>query len=571
MARGRRSGRTGTSGGSARADGPALPESIETVEYEELPEGPSPQAQGSVGAAGVGDDTGRIDRMAEPDEVREPVTPTAAEPASSPPARKGGFLPGLIGGLLGGAAIVGGGGWWAYEKGPIKPALERLETTQAATQSAESGIATLGGKLDELGSSVGGKLAALDTSVGGLGTELGTTKTALQQADATIAALNEKLATTELALGDRLAAAETALGEKLAAAEAGTVALAAKLEQADRAFRAAGDQVTARMEAVNAKLVEVEQGQPADVVDKKTVADIAAKQAGIEQGQQSVEAALARLEQLVTQSLEAGNKQATALQTMVEGAGSRMEDIAAQQRELLAMKTALDEQAKVNEEQAATLADAAAQLQAIRAELQDKVQGARDELQQQLVDTSSRLTTEGAARERSVGLSLATNSLDASLQTGQPFTPTIDILRQLGQDDQVVQGIAGTLEPMAAGGIPTTGSLAQKLAEIQQSLAPASTAEPTDWLERTRENLNSLVNLHPVDEEAVPGESAVLAAREALLLQNLPGAVAAMQPLAEQGNAAAQAWVASANQRLSAAEAVETLRQHLKTMLARQG
>lgn len=560
MARGRRSGRTGASGGSARADGPALPESIETVEYEELPEGPSSQAQGSVGAAGAGDDTGRIDRMAEPDEVREPVTPTAADPASSPPARKGGFLPGLIGGLLGGAAIVGGGGWWAYEKGPIKPALERLETTQAATQSAESGIATLGGKLDELGSSVGGKLAALDTSVGGLGNELGTTKTALQQADATIAALNEKLAATE-----------SALGEKLAAAEAGTVALAAKLEQADRAFRAAGDQVTARMEAVNAKLVEVEQGQPADVVDKKTVADIAAKQAGIEQGQQSVEAALARLEQLVTQSLEAGNKQATALQTMVEGAGSRMEDIATQQRELLAMKTALDEQAKVNEEQAATLADAAAQLQAIRAELQDKVQGARDELQQQLVDTSSRLTTEGAARERSVGLSLATNSLDASLQTGQPFTPTIDILRQLGQDDQVVQGVAATLEPMAAGGIPTTGSLAQQLAEIQQSLAPASTSEPTDWLERTRENLNSLVNLHPVDEEAVPGESAVLAAREALLLQNLPGAVAAMQPLAEQGNAAAQAWVASANQRLSAAEAVESLRQHLKTMLARQG
>ena len=38
-------------------------------------------------------------------------------------------------------------------------------------------------------------------------------------------------------------------------------------------------EVIGRLEAVNAKLVEVEQAQPADVVDKKTVADIAAKQA----------------------------------------------------------------------------------------------------------------------------------------------------------------------------------------------------------------------------------------------------------------------------------------------------
>ena len=461
---------------------------------------------------------------------------------------------------MGGAAVVGGGGWWAYERGPIKPALERLDTTEAATRTAESGIATLGGKLDELGASLGGKLNELGSNVGGLGSELGNTKSALQQADSTIATL----------------------GEKLSGAESTTADLAAKLEQADRAFRAASDQVTARLEAVNAKLVEVEQGQPADIVDKKTVSDIAAKQGSIEQGQQSVAAALARLEQLVTQSLEAGNKQASALQTMVEGARSRMEEIAAQQRDLLAMKDELDNQAKANQEQAAALSDTAAQLQSIRGELQDKVQSARDELQdkvqgarselqQQLTDTSTRLTTEGAARERSVGLSLATNSLDASLQNGQPFVPTIDTLRQLAQGDQVVREVADTLEPMAAAGVPTSASLAQKLAEIEQSLAPASAAAPSDWVERTRENLSNLVNLHPVDEEAVPGENAVRGAREALLLQDLPGAVAAMKPLADQGNEPAQAWIAGAGQRLAAVAAVETLRQHLKTMLARQG
>ena len=91
---------------------------------------------------------------------------------------------------------------------------------------------------------------------------------------------------------------------------------------------------------------------------------------------------------------------------------------------------------------------------------------------------------------------------------------------------------------MAAAGVPTSASLAQKLAEIEQSLAPASAAAPSDWVERTRENLSNLVNLHPVDEEAVPGENAVRGAREALLLQDLPGAVAAMKPLGGPGQRA---------------------------------
>jgi hypothetical protein len=515
-------------------DRKVTPENAETVDYEELPEGPAPEAQSPAGDIAAGADTGRIEVMAEPDEAREPVTETQ----NPRPARRGGFLPGLIGGLLGGAAVVGGGGWYAYERGPIKPALEQLESTAAATRAAESGITTLGGRIDELSS-----------SVGGLGNELGGTKSALQQTDGAIAAL----------------------GQKLTAAESATADLAAKLDQADRAFRAASDQVTARLEAVNAKLVEVEQSQPADIVDKKTVSDIAAKQSSIEQGQQSVSAALARLEQLVTQSLEAGNKQAAALQTMIEGARSRMEEIAAQQRDLLAMRANLEVQAKTNQEQAAALSDTAAQLRIVRSELQDQVQGARSELQQQLADTSSRLTAEGAERERSVGLSLATNSLDAALQTGQPFVPAVDILRQLGKNDQVIASVVTTLEPIASSGIPTSASLAQKLREIEQSLEPASSAQPSDWLERTRENLSSLVDLHPVDEEAVPGQNAVRNAREALLLQDVPGAVAAMKPLAEQGNEAASAWVASAEQRLAAADAVETLRQHLKTVLARQG
>src|SRR4051812_10124648 len=539
MARGRRNDRTGSSGSAPKATSPGVPENYETVEFEELPdstvsaEAPEPAAE--LGASG---ETERTDGMAEPVDPREPEVEAAAPgesvftPPPPPPARRGGgFWAGLLGGLLGGAAVAGGGGWYLYEHGPLKPALARLDTTEAASREAANGLAALGGKLDQQG------------------TDLTGVKSALQQADASIAKL-----------GDRLAATDRATGE-----------LGTKVQQADSTFRAASEQVIGRLEAVNAKLVEVEQHQPADVVDKKTVADIAARQASIEQGQKEVAAALARAEQMVTQGLEAGNKQAAALQTMVDAARTRMEEISAQQRDLLAMKSELDNQAKTNQEQAAALNAAAAQVQTVRTELQEKVQGARSELQQQLADTSTRLTTEGAARERSVGLSLATNSLDASLQTGQPFVPTVETLRQLGQDDQVVQGVADTLEPMATSGIPTAASLAQKAGEIERSLAPASKAESSDWLDRTRENLNNLVNLHPVDQEAVPGQDAVRDAKQALMLQDLPGAVAAMKPLADQGNEAAKAWVAAALQRLAATDAVETLRQHLKTTLARQG
>ena len=66
--------------------------------------------------------------------------------------------PGLLGGLLGGAAVAGGGGWYLYEHGPLKPALARLDTTEAASRRGRnerrwrrSGAA---GKLDQQGAAL---------------------------------------------------------------------------------------------------------------------------------------------------------------------------------------------------------------------------------------------------------------------------------------------------------------------------------------------------------------------------------------------------------------------------------
>jgi hypothetical protein len=524
----------------------------ETSDPEEI-DGRGGTADPAARSANVGGEAAaestRDHRMSQPDETRgttsatddfssepsmaEPTRPASAELA--PPPRRGGsgFLAGLIGGLLGTAAVLAVAGWYAYERGPVRPALARLEATESSARTAESGVATLGGQVNQLGQDLGGRVDQLGQSLQGL-------RTTLERTDASVASLN-----------DRVAASEQATEE-----------LRSGLEQASNSFRAASEQVISRLEAVNAKLVEVEQSQPADVVDKRTVADVAAKQGGIEQSQQQLSGELARLEQLVAQSLEAGNQQAAALRVVVDNVQNRLAEVAGQQRDLLPLRAELAQQQQADERQRAAIAQA-----------ESNVADVRSGLEQRLEQVAARLTQLDAARERSVGLSLATHNLETALETGQPFRPTVEILSQLGQGDDVVSGAVAKLEPMAAEGVPTSAELAGQLDEVKGSLsAPqAGAQERQDWLARTQENLRGLVNLHPAGEEAVPGEEAVQAASRALEQQDLEGAVAALQPLAERGSEQAQAWLATARNRLDALGAVETLREHVKTMLTQQG
>ncbi len=535
MARGKRNDRTTTSAGPGSqalpGAGPSgVPADYETVDYEEIDQQPS-------SGAPVAAESNRGDEAA--GSMRDPVmtqpedtTPSAIDPPAAteperqpvaeaaPPRRSGGFVPGLIGGLLGSAVLLAGGGWYLYERGPVKPTLDRLTGAERAAHDAATGIATLDGKLGQVGA------------------EVGNLKAELEKTGSSVAGLTDRMAATEK----------------------GTADLATNVEQASNSFRAAGDQVISRLEAVNAKLVEVEQAQPADVVDKKTVSDIAAKQASIEQATKSVAEGLARLEQLVAQSLEAGNQQAAALRTVVDANRSRMDEIITQQRDLLALKDQVEKQAETDQQQIAALAATG-----------DKVTGVRTDLEQKLSDVTTKLSALDAARERGVGLSLAAHDLETALQSGQPFAPTLKILHDLGQGDTVVAGATATLEPMAGKGIPTVASLAMQLGQVGQTLQPVETAPANDWFARTRENLQGLINLHEAGEEAVPGQNAVDGAMQAMLAQDLPGAVAALKPLADKGNAAAADWIAAAQQRLDAAAAIQTLNERVKTMLVQQG
>jgi hypothetical protein len=269
---------------------------------------------------------------------------------------------------------------------------------------------------------------------------------------------------------------------------------------------------------------------------------------------------LARLEQLVAQGLEAGNQQAAALRTVVDSNLSRLDELAAGQRELLALKDQVTQQQE-------TLSQYGTRFEATGSE----ITGVRSGLEQRLAEVTSRLSALDAARERGVGLSIAVHDIEAALQAGNAFQPALQTLDQLAQGDQTVTSAIAKLQPVAASGVVTQAELTRGLEEIEGSLQPATTAPADDWLARTRENLGGLVNLHAAGEEAVPGQAAVQSARQALQNGELAGAVSALEPLAQQGNSQAAAWVDAARKRLAAREALESLQQHVKTVLAQQG
>ncbi|MFO1071627.1 MAG: hypothetical protein U1E17_02770 [Geminicoccaceae bacterium] len=538
MARGRRSDRAGpASSGTARSpltpdagDGTSPLDAYEEVEFEEV----DPHARPALppAAAGAVPPTDRTEDhvMSQPEEPSATTVPEPGSPAvasAEPPRRGGGFLPGLLGGLLGTAAVLGGGGWYAYQNGPIQPTLARLAATEQAAQATQGGIADLGKQLTQLQGTLGNLRTSLDGVSG-----------SLAKLDQRLTADEQRLATTEGGMGD----------------------LKATVDQASTSFRKAGEEVIGRLEAVNAKLVEVEKAQPADIVDKGTVEGIAGKQAGIDAAQAKLEGGLARLEQLVAQGLEAANQQGAALRTVADSNRSQIDTIGREVHDLEALKDQVAQHEAAHAEHRAALAQVGTQIASLR-----------DGLQEQLQGVATKLSDLDKQRERSVAMSIAVDSLRTALQAGAPYVQPLDELSQLGQADTMVQDAVAKLQPMATAGVPTQAALVKQLAGVEQTLAAAATAaQSQDWFERTRANLQGLVDLHAAGAEDVPGRKAVTAAGQALAQQDLKGAIAAMTPLAQSGNAAAKAWLDAANARVVADETVDGLRQHVKTLLAHQ-
>jgi uroporphyrinogen-III synthase len=158
-------------------------------------------------------------------------------------------------------------------------------------------------------------------------------------------------------------------------------------------------------------------------------------------------------------------------------------------------------------------------------------------------------------------LFLAVASLRAAMAGSGPYQGELAAVETLAQGDATLDATLQPLAAAAASGLPSTALLAER---FQNETAPAifrATAagdvSGDGWGERILARIRALVVVHRVDGGGDPTDTAVARARRALDAGDLAGAVAAVKPLSGAAAKAATPWLAAAEQRLDAQNALD--------------
>jgi hypothetical protein len=181
-------------------------------------------------------------------------------------------------------------------------------------------------------------------------------------------------------------------------------------------------------------------------------------------------------------------------------------------------------------------------------------------LEAELAKSSAASSAAAASGDRALRLAYAASALKAAVERGEPFAPELATVKALG----AAPATLAPLEPFAASGVPSAGTLALKLAELAPSLrAPAgapATAPGENFLQRLQVNAEKLVRVRPVGEaegDAASGgvaRAAAMAARD-----DLAGALAELAKLPPAERAPAEAWIKQAQARAAAIDASRRL------------
>ncbi|HEY3918626.1 MAG TPA: mitofilin family membrane protein [Stellaceae bacterium] len=167
-------------------------------------------------------------------------------------------------------------------------------------------------------------------------------------------------------------------------------------------------------------------------------------------------------------------------------------------------------------------------------------------------------------------LMVALASLGNALAGSRPFAAELASVEALGQGRA---GWADALQPLEAPartGIPSTAVLAQRFAaDIAPAILRAEAAAPTDHEslgDAMLARLRGLVVIRRVDGRGAgtsPTGRAVAQAQAALDKSDLAGAAEALGPLSGAPAAAAQPWLAEAQQRLDVEQTIAKLSRNL--------
>lgn len=213
----------------------------------------------------------------------------------------------------------------------------------------------------------------------------------------------------------------------------------------------------------------------------------------------------------------------------------------------------------------AAVAPLAAQVQQLSTRL--------DQIDKQLAQITHDEATNSESPQRVLMVSLA--SLGNAIASSRPFAAELASVEALSQSRNGWAASLQPLEPAAKTGIPSTAVLAQRFSsDVAPAILRAEAAAPTgkkNLGEAMLARLRGLVVIRRIDSHGVgtnPTDQAVAAAQAALDKDDLTGAVKALDALSGAAAAAAQPWLADAEQRLGAEQTIAKLTQDLAGDLA---
>jgi len=377
----------------------------------------------------------------------------------------------------------------------------------------------------------------------------------VQRLAAQQAALRERVELLEFAGRDaaKQLSALTDQAEQLAsrAAEAATpdvtaADLVARLAAAEAGLGALRDSVDARLDALAAATTAA-----TTTAAGATEAEVATLAAELQALQDSLAESLAA----VRADTEAGLRAASdstgdALRAEIEALRDGLQALSAR----LGTPAPLAELDRTQAELAAARARLA-ELDRAEAAAQDRIAT----LEKRLATLENRAATPGPDARREA-LVLATAQLRQRVLDGTAYAAALQAASSVAGDDAALAPLLASLEARADSGVPTRAALQEAFPAMARTALRAADGTPEGMLDRTWQRLGDLVTVRRTGDVAGDSPEAILARSEARLTEgDLAAATAELRGLSGPAGEAAAAWLADAEARLAAEQAVGDL------------
>lgn len=234
---------------------------------------------------------------------------------------------------------------------------------------------------------------------------------------------------------------------------------------------------------------------------------------------------------------------------------------------------ALDDRLKALDAQVAKLPTSQPDIGPLRKDL-SALQENMTALQQRMQDVSGqvggfdgRLTAVQNLVQRGSALQLAVEDAAKALREGGSVADPAARLKSLANDDAELTRAADALTAADGKGIVAIATLRQQLDAIEPPAVGEAPAAGTGWFGSVTANVSKLVDVKGVDAQSDTIRQALDQARSRLASGDLAAARDAMAPLARDQVAGAPAWVAAADNRLQAEQAIAKARQRVDAII----